>query len=249
MCRIHTLPKLHAQTYRDDNASRLLAETFRDFRLHALKTAPGAFAASYEEEYERGLGHTIERLAATKATHFVALSQSESESAPSIDDSDLKIYGLLGGAWQGMIVLLGPQDESSGAVTARADPFAGMTGVSNERRKDEAKSADQLHYHLNGMFVVPAARGSGLGRRLVERALWRAKMDTMRLRRDCVCTIIVDEWNVAARRLYERCGFVVVCRETYVQRPRGLVHGESRSEERIALRMELRISVGESHVL
>jgi ribosomal protein S18 acetylase RimI-like enzyme len=41
------------------------------------------------------------------------------------------------------------------------------------------------------------------------------------------CTIIVDEWNQSARKLYERVGFKVVARETY-------------AEDRIALRMELR---------
>ena len=40
------------------------------------------------------------------------------------------------------------------------------------------------------------------------------------------CTIIVDEWNHAAIRLYERVGFKVVARETY-------------GGNRTALRMEL----------
>lgn len=40
------------------------------------------------------------------------------------------------------------------------------------------------------------------------------------------CTIIVDEWNHAAIKLYECVGFKIVAKETY-------------GEDRIALRMEL----------
>ena len=59
-----------------------------------------------------------------------------------------------------------------------------------------------LECYLAELYVVPAGRGQGLGRALMEAALREAKRrgaDTM--------DIGVDEPDVAARRLYESLGF------------------------------------------
>jgi GNAT superfamily N-acetyltransferase len=59
-----------------------------------------------------------------------------------------------------------------------------------------------LESYLAELYVVPARRGHGLGRALMEAALREAKRrgsDTM--------DIAVDEPDVAARRLYESLGF------------------------------------------
>lgn len=240
--RIVTLPKLDEEACGNDSEALSLAYTFRDFRLLALKTAPAAFAASYHEERQRSLDQTIERLTNIKATHFVALSCGDSDSSADAAVYEATVEHLLSNDWHGTIVILGPQNESSEPVTARTDPFAAMTVATTEGPGTTPQEQSKLHYHLSGMFVVPTARGSGLGRRLIEVALGKAKADGQRLERDGVCTIIVDEWNEDARRLYEKCGFAVVSKETYVQRPRGLIQGESQSEEHVALRMEYRFS-------
>ncbi len=59
-----------------------------------------------------------------------------------------------------------------------------------------------LECYLAELYVVPARRGQGLGRALMEAALREAKRrgaDTM--------DIGVDEPDIAARRLYESLGF------------------------------------------
>ena len=61
---------------------------------------------------------------------------------------------------------------------------------------------------------------------MIEAALDRARSMSEKSSCNFHCTIIVDEWNHAAIRLYERVGFKVVARETY-------------GEDRTALRMEL----------
>lgn len=236
--KVVTLPKLDQQSYRKDSQATSLAHTFRDFRLLALKTAPAAFAASYHEESQRGLEQTFERLTNVKAIQFVALPHGDGESPPHAEVSDANIEELLSQSWLGTIVILGPQNDTSQPVTASTDPFAAMTSANIEESTPRPEKQAKLHYHLNGVFVVPTARGSGLGRRLIEAALRKAKADGDRSKRDAVCTIIVDEWNEAAKGLYERCGFAVVARQTYVQRPRGVVQGESEVKERVALRME-----------
>lgn len=239
-CQIVTLPKLDKQSYDTDGQATSLAHAFRDFRLLGLETAPAAFAASYHEESQRGIDQTIERLANIKATHFVALPSGHGHNPSHAEVYKVQIEELLSKSWLGTIVILGPQDDSSQPVTARADPFATMTTATAGQPDTTPEEQLDLHYHLNGMFVVQTARGSGVGRRLIEAALEKARVDGVRLRKDAVCTIIVDEWNEAAKSLYEKCGFGVVARETYVQRPRGLVQGESEVKERIALRMEYR---------
>ena len=65
-----------------------------------------------------------------------------------------------------------------------------------------------------------------MGACLIEAALGRARSMSEKGGRGFHCTIIVDEWNNAAIKLYERVGFKVVAKETY-------------GEDRIALRMEL----------
>lgn len=62
------------------------------------------------------------------------------------------------------------------------------------------------HAHVlavNGLAVDPKARGRGVGRRLVEAVVERA-----RVRGLTKVTLRVLGHNTAARRLYERCGFV-----------------------------------------
>lgn len=59
-----------------------------------------------------------------------------------------------------------------------------------------------LESYLAELYVAPARRGKGLGRALMEAALREARSrgaDTM--------NIEVDEPDLAARRLYESCGF------------------------------------------
>ncbi|TWG00302.1 ribosomal protein S18 acetylase RimI-like enzyme [Kitasatospora viridis] len=65
---------------------------------------------------------------------------------------------------------------------------------------------------IQGLAVHPAAQGSGFGRALVEAACAAAREEGARR-----MTLRVLGHNTPARRLYERCGFVVegVCPEEF----------------------------------
>jgi ribosomal protein S18 acetylase RimI-like enzyme len=64
--------------------------------------------------------------------------------------------------------------------------------------------ADPSLAHLISMWVEPAARGRGLGRALVDRAIaWASQEGAARLE------LWVTETNGAALRLYESCGFAL----------------------------------------
>jgi ribosomal protein S18 acetylase RimI-like enzyme len=221
--RVVTIPKLHERITKNDQIA--LAHKFRNFRLLALQTAPGAFATSYEEEAQRGLDHTFERLRHAKATQFVALA-NETSALDVADVCEADINEMLGNEWLGFIVLIGPE-EGLGSVSARSDPFGQIKAETETSEPEKRADGGVLRFHLNGMFVCPSARRCGMGARLIEAALDAARLTSVRDDRGHHCTIIVDEWNQAAKKLYERVGFKVVARETY-------------GEDRIALRMELR---------
>jgi GNAT superfamily N-acetyltransferase len=210
--RVVTIPKLDERTTKDDHLA--LAHKFRNFRLLALKTAPGAFASSYDEEARHGLDHTFERLRHAKATHFVALASETSRlDLNHVHEADLN--ELLGLEWLGYIVLIGPE-ECLGTVSAKANPFGHVKDNTRESVPEiKSSKEDVLRFHLNGMFVCPSGRRRGMGVRLIEAALDAARTVGLTDDRGYHCTIIVDEWNLAARKLYERVGFNVVARETY----------------------------------
>jgi GNAT superfamily N-acetyltransferase len=221
--QIVTIPKLDGKITEHNQLA--LAHKFREFRLLALKTAPGAFASSYDDEAKRDLDHTFERLRHPKATQFVALaSGTTTPDMAYIHEAD--VGELLDRDWLGFIVLIG-LDECLGTVSAKADP---LTKVAEGSASDEAvhkvSNKDAMRFHLNGMFVSPSARRCGMGACLIEAALDRARSMSERGSCGFHCTIIVDEWNHAAIMLYERVGFKVVAREMY-------------GEDRTALRMEL----------
>lgn len=77
--------------------------------------------------------------------------------------------------------------------------LAGVTGLSFESREKARHKAT-----LFGMYVPPAWRGQGLGRRLVEAALAeaRARPGTG------LVQLTVTQGNAGAQALYAACGFV-----------------------------------------
>ena len=185
--RIVTIPKFDGDATTNDQ-QLALAHKFRDFRLFALKTSPGAFASTYEEESRRGLDHTLERLMSIKATQFVALAVDGTLEDDAVCEADMS--DLLQRDWLGTVVLMGP-NEGSKIISANADPVDQMAARGDQVAEEDSHGA--LHFHLNGMFVQISARRSGMGRRLIEAALGMARekvkysdMSGMH------CTIIVD---------------------------------------------------------
>lgn len=224
--RIVTIPKFNEDS---ENGQQILAlaHKFREFRLFALKTSPGAFASTYEAEVQRGLDQTFERLRNTKAIQFVALPLAVDRQKDEACEAHLS--DLTDNEWLGFVVLLGPQEDPSG-ISAQKDPYPEMTSSteSKEQRSVAAETAC-LRFHLNGMFVHPSVRNSGIGIRLVSSALQHAIRQATIFGSHLYCTCIVDEWNESARRLYERCGFEVKGTELY----------KVGGEDRVALRMEM----------
>lgn len=97
------------------------------------------------------------------------------------------------------------------------DALAGVAGLSCETREKTCHKA-----HLFGMYVTPAARRDGVGRRLVQ-----AVIDAARARPGLrVLQLTVTEGNDAARLLYERCSFVAFGVEPLAMREGDILHGK-----------------------
>lgn len=238
---IVNLPKLDPSEYTQDNEfARAIATKIRVLRLYALRVASEAFASSYEEEVQKDLTQTLERLKTASADHFFALDLSRTVPPWTPETSDEFFKACLEADWLGSIVLIGPLAPSgSAAISAKQDPLSllpvdgrGCGLITAE------KGPSELSYHLNGVFVDPQARMAGLGRALLEEAVAKGGKEASRRGLNLHCTVLVDSGNSAARRLYEKSGFRTTGEETYVQQPRMRL-GESKTEERVAIRMEL----------
>nr|POE49306.1 hypothetical protein CFP56_32456 [Quercus suber] len=226
-----------ADVIRNSSNEDSIVSKFRAFRLHALRTSPEAFASSYEIEVQREPNQSLQRLISPKAAHFIAVN-------PSAD-----LLSLAEQKWLGMIVLLGPEDQTSSVtVSAQSDPFTRLTLCSsNDESEPKEKLTRVWHYHLNGVFVCPSSRKTGLGTALIQTALGKA---TSHARSNEVysisVTVLVDSENKAARYLYETAGFKAMSSERYVQQPRSLVRDESKPKERTAVYMELCLDASEA---
>ena len=228
--RIVKIPNLDGRTTEQEQLA--LAHKFREFRLFALKTAPGAYASTYDVEVQRGIDQTFERLRNTKAAQFVALASEKPTTDIFYHVCEGEMSELLEYDWLGFIVLLGPE-ASLGNVSAAKNPYSQITEVpKTDAPVEEIKEDGALRYHLNGMFVHPSVRRCGMGERLIRAALNAARATSTGNGNGYRCGIITDEWNDAAKKLYERVGFEVVAREIY-------------GGERVALRMELRQAADE----
>ncbi|MFJ3861647.1 GNAT family N-acetyltransferase [Streptomyces sp. NPDC090085] len=106
-----------------------------------------------------------------------------------------------------------PIPSSDVAVFDERHPFTGflvaemgsrIVGYINQCPATPLKSTRHIH-QINGLGVLKSARGSGIGKSLVEAACQRARAE--RARR---MTLRVLSTNGAARNLYGQCGFNVI---------------------------------------
>ncbi|TXH89053.1 MAG: GNAT family N-acetyltransferase [Rhodoferax sp.] len=135
------------------------ATAYRALRLEMLALHPDAFTSDADEEAQRPLAWTEQRLA----------------TAPD------KPHDLWLGAFDG-------------------EALVGCVGLSGRYRAKERHNATVV-----GMMVHPRARGQGLGERLLEALLARARALPTLTQID----LTVTQGNDNAQQLYERAGFTV----------------------------------------
>lgn len=163
----------------------------RDLRLEFHRSVSPI--ATDESDLRRWIPGDVDALARIAATAFHATRYAADPRFPR--DAVARLYDTwLRNSCAGFadeVLVLGPPGAAQGFVTLHAAPS------SREAR-------------IGLIAVAGDCRGSGAGRRLVEGAVdWAQRRDCHELR------VITQGNNVAAQRLYQRCGFVTLSAQTW----------------------------------
>jgi GNAT superfamily N-acetyltransferase len=199
---------------------KLLVEKYKAFRLLSLQLSPECFGSTYAREAAFPPETWISRITNPGATNVVAVSGlAHGEAEP-----------LLAGEWLASLTLIGPLEPSKAL-----DMFKAQTSVDPSLLQfgNISDGGSRWHFLLNAMYVVPAARGWGIGRGILDFAKEIARElgrgDPVRI------MLVVDYDNEDARRTYERAGFATVHRYWFDD---NRVGRESRTEAAV-MRLDL----------
>ncbi|RHZ53931.1 uncharacterized protein CDV56_107416 [Aspergillus thermomutatus] len=177
-----------------------IVDRYRHLRLAGLKQDPKAFTANYETEAQFPYEKWLSRIQNPKARTFIALDQGE-----RVNSSHDALTALLSREWLGTVTIGGPKFVSSSEIDIEA-PWKVFT-ESDRYAAPPVDDRDAVAvYMIAGMFVLPASRGRGNGRRLVEETVKYTRGASPATERTLL-VLLVEAENEAARKLYERCGF------------------------------------------
>ncbi|KAK3077236.1 hypothetical protein LTS18_010850 [Coniosporium uncinatum] len=198
----------------DARVWRILVPIQKEFRLRSVQLAPNNFGSTYEHELAFDDEMWASRLRNPLATTFVAVSADCDTNASRKSSSPSSLESALCWEWIGRLILMGPKNEGSIHPTGSRSPW---TGMANSHEAETEASGKVLHFHVNGMFVDPSRRGAGIGIALLARALTWGDAFAKRSGSDHVrYTMVVDQVNVPAVRIYERAGFQTYASETAI---------------------------------
>ncbi|KAH6884486.1 hypothetical protein B0T10DRAFT_131235 [Thelonectria olida] len=180
-----------------------LIEKYKSFRLLSLQLSPEAFGSTYAREVAFPDETWRSRVSNPLATNIVASSTKSSPSFHSELDqiaSDL----ILQDDWLASLTLIGPLDKEDAAKR-----FQDMYLSPEIVLDGDAK----WRFALNAMYVLPTARGGGLGVKLVEHA--KTVASELASGEKARILLVVDYENEGARRTYEKSGFEVIQRHWF----------------------------------
>lgn len=207
--KIYTIPR----SLDDPSQRSKIWKKMKAFRLNSLQLDPEAFASTYADEVRFADEVWDKRMANPLALHFVAVeAPSEEENAPVVDD----IAAMIERDWLGMLVVIGPKEDGTAGLHASRSPWESV----NSKASDDdgvAEGANPLPvYQLNGVFVMPKARGLGVGKRLamatIEKSMESARHHGFKAIR---MQVRVEADNEPAKKLYSNAGYAEVSTEIY----------------------------------
>ncbi|KAF6788482.1 GNAT family [Colletotrichum sojae] len=168
--------------------SRPLITHYKSFRLLSLRLSPSNFSATHASEAAFPEEVWISRLTNPSSTTIVAVDTPTNPStAHSTPDED---------EWLASLIISGPLDRATPTTHLHLDTPLSVLDAEQQ-------------YVLNGMYVIPSARGKALGSKLVVFAKQHISSQTSE---QAQLSLVVDYDNDAARKTYEKCGFEVVHR-------------------------------------
>jgi GNAT superfamily N-acetyltransferase len=174
------------QIPKDDESIRRYVDQVKAFRLLSLQTSPSSFLSTYTRESAFTDDIWYARLSNPKAITFIAVQSDRIVSS---------------------IALIGPLPFGPDVLSPLGNPWVSMDGDAT------VKIPTTSHWRINGMFTLPEARGQGTAKALIEAAKKFGAAQAEASGKGLVLSIAVDEDNVAAKSLYERCGFVTIKEE------------------------------------
>ncbi|USP81284.1 uncharacterized protein yc1106_08558 [Curvularia clavata] len=195
-----------------------LANKFRDFKLHALKTAPEAFSAELHVESQLPPSTWVSRITEPATTIFVCvaipLSSTRRNSSSKCDeaDDDELMRLLLDGEWTGMFTMIGPISRDAYIFPDSGQPEPGP-------------EESETRWQLTSLFTLPAYRGCGIGKQLTEAAVEFAsqvsaakeKMSGGSYQVRTRVRLVVHPKNTGVVKMYEKFGFVDSARMTVAE--------------------------------
>ncbi|KAI9741583.1 MAG: hypothetical protein M1818_004389 [Claussenomyces sp. TS43310] len=163
---------------------------YRSFRLLSLHLAPEAFASKYATEAAFPDEIWQARLSNPSANTFLALRAPASGSAPEQPR-------VLSSS-----TMLGPLPYGPDVVSPLGNPWTALA-VETE----EVAGTRPLHFRLNAVFTLAGERKRGISRALILKAMGVAAQEANARGKGIVISVVVEEGNVPAKKLYEKCGY------------------------------------------
>jgi ribosomal protein S18 acetylase RimI-like enzyme len=181
----------------------LLAK-YKAFRLLALQLSPKSFGSTHAREAAFTDDVWVSRMSNPLAATIVGVDDTTTTTTTTTTTSDAassndEVELLLQSEWLGTTTLTGPYE-----YDAAVKVLAGHKEV----EVDQVLLSDAKIFFINGMSVIPAARGAGVGSAILAQAMRVAR--ELAAGQKARVVLIVDYENVAARRTYEKGGFTLV---------------------------------------
>ncbi|KAK1658441.1 hypothetical protein BDP55DRAFT_396984 [Colletotrichum godetiae] len=214
------LPKSHP----DPAKFQTLLNRYKSFRLSSLLLSPSCFGSTHAREVVYPPEKWISRLTDPLATTIVIYkdaspagiptsvdSATSTASSPFLTDKNSLLDNALTAEWLATLTINGPLDPQTLTTSLHLDPTLVDFGPTHQTSPD----APLKQYVINGMFVIPTARGKHLGTKLLEyaKAHVAAKVRAQGQKKGGArISLIVDYDNEPARKTYERSEFEVVHR-------------------------------------
>ncbi|KAF2690999.1 hypothetical protein K458DRAFT_412314 [Lentithecium fluviatile CBS 122367] len=182
---VHVLPKSHPNT----ETWAGLIRASKTFRLQALQTSPESFSSTYAREAAFTDHEWEARLQNSLALTLVAVKTPATESSQT-GKSRNTAEDLLDLEWKGSAVLFGPLPQPSSPANDNKIPT----------------------FEIFALFVLPSARGYGMGASLIQAVIGHASSTAADEHGsgEVVVKVTVTPGNMKVVGLYEKLGFRVM---------------------------------------
>jgi ribosomal protein S18 acetylase RimI-like enzyme len=188
-----------------------LIEKVKAFRLEALRDSPEAFSSTFTEWQTFGKEFFEARLRNPRATQTVSLA---SPALESLADSRDKLQDVLDCEWMASAVLIRAEEQDVLKFSASQSPWTVTSTESKDTMNQESHAKGMINFFVNGVYVTPAFRGSGVGTSHMDGTIEIGNsIGRTEGASEVHYHVRVVSTNISAVKLYQRAGFATVGEE------------------------------------